>query len=41
MHLKRRLRLAHTRVRVRLRCERLENALDLTRRGAPEAVAGD
>jgi hypothetical protein len=40
MNLKRRLRLTHGGVRVRLGRKRLENPLDLARRGLAEPVAG-
>jgi hypothetical protein len=41
MNLKRRLRLTHGRVRVRLCLQSLENPLDLPRRGLSEPITGD
>ena len=41
MKLERRLRFADGRVRVGLRVQRLENTLDLSRRGVAQVVTGD
>jgi hypothetical protein len=41
VNLKRRLRLTHARVRVRLGCQGRENPLNLARRSGSEAVSAD